>query len=166
MRRAIVAVCVLATLFVAACSSDNPPTGDPASVSPGGSTTASPGSSPGGDGEGEGEGGNPSCVAIFNLLEQLTPVQEQFKVAVGNDPAKAAAAKTQVQTKLREVAAELRKASATAEPAVKQAAETAAKGFEAGANDAQLFAPKDEEAANRAFNEAALTWTTQLLATC
>ena len=164
MRRAIVAVCVLVTLFAAACSGDSPPAGDPASASPGASAGASPGTSPGDPDDGD--GGNPSCVAIFNLLEQLTPVQEQFKVAVSSDPAKAGPAKTQVQTKLREVAAELRKASATAEPAVKQAAETAAKGFEAGANDAQLFAPKDEEAANRAFNEAALTWTTQLLATC
>ena len=165
MRRAIVAVCLLATLFATACSSDSPPAGGPASGSPGASTAASPNTSPGG-GDGGGDEGNPSCVAIFNLLEQLTPVQDQFKVAVGSDPAKAGPAKAQVQTKLREVAAELRKASATAEPAVKQAAETAAKGFETGANDAQLFAPKDEEAANRAFNEAALTWTSQLLATC
>lgn len=165
MRRAIVAFLVIATLFATACSGDSPPpAGDAASASPGQSGAASPGTSPGDPGAGD--DGNPSCVAIFNLLEQLTPVQEQFKVAVGNDPAKAGPAKAQVQTKLREVAAELRKASATAEPAVKQAAETAAKGFEAGANDAQLFAPKDEEAANRAFNEAALTWTAQLLATC
>jgi hypothetical protein len=163
MRRALVAVCVLATLFVAACSSDSPPAGDPASTPPGGTSAASPGTSPGNPGD---DDGNPACIAIFNLLEQLTPVQDQFKDAVSSDPAKSGPAKAQVQTKLREVAAELRKATATAEPAVKAAAETAAKGFEAGAADAQLFTPKDEEAATRAFNEAALTWTTQLLATC
>ena len=165
MRRVLAAAALAATmLFAAACSSDSPATTDPTGTAsqPGSTLTADPNGTPPDD-----EGGNPTCVAVFNLLEQLRGVEDQYVIAVGPDATKAAAAKTVVQTKLRQVAADIRKAAGSApEKAVKDAAEKAAAGFEAGANDAQLFAPKDAEAALNALNQATVTWTQDLLATC
>lgn len=165
MRRVLAAAALAATMLVAAaCSSDTSTPADPSGSAgqPGTTLTADPNVTQPDD-----EGGNPTCVAVFNLLDQLRGVEDQYVIAVGPDATKAAAAKTVVQTKLRQVAADIRKAAGSApEKVVKDAAEKAAAGFEAGANDPQLFAPKDAEAALNTLNQSTLTWTQDLLATC
>jgi hypothetical protein len=157
MRRFLAAAAMTVALLpaVAACANGTP-TADPSAsaTAPTASSSAVVTGSPAPSVSGS---QSATCATATDAINRLKALEAKYLVAVGSDPTKAAAAKAEVQTEMKSIAAQLRSAGSTATSnALKQAAETGATVLETAATNEAFFSPKNEADAKAAFSTAAL----------